>query len=165
MINGVHERLLEAIRLRMRADVTVGVYLSGGIDSSATLGMATTLTNKPINTYSIAFKDHPSFDEQDLAVRTNEYHHGKTNPYVIELTQNQLADYIDDTTYHYEYPLTQISPVGKYLLSKVVHDNHGKVVLTGEGSDEIFSGYVFLNRKVNCFTLSCPLFQLSCPIK
>lgn len=142
MIEGVRERLLEAIRLRMRADVTVGVYLSGGIDSSAVLGMATQFTNKPINTYSIAFKDHHYFDEQSLFAGTNEYLRGKTTPYVLELTHNELADHIEDCTYHYEYPLVQLSPVGKFLLSKLVNDNQGKVVLTGEGSDEIFAGYV-----------------------
>jgi len=62
---------------------------------------------------------------------------------MIELTHNQLADHIDDCVYHYEYPLIQLSPVGKFLLSKLVNDNKGKVVLTGEGSDEIFAGYVY----------------------
>jgi asparagine synthase (glutamine-hydrolysing) len=144
MIEGVRERLLESIRLRMRADVTVGVYLSGGLDSSVVLGMATKFTNKPINTYSIAFKDHQDFDEQNQCIRTNEYFNEKTNPYIIELTHNELADHIDDCIYHYEYPLVQLSPVGKFLLSKLVNDNQGKVVLTGEGSDEIFAGYISL---------------------
>lgn len=143
MIDGVRERLLEAVRLRMRADVTIGIYLSGGLDSSVILGMATQFTNKPINTYSISFKDHHYFDEQNLCIRTNEYLGEKTRPYMIELTHNQLADHIDDCVYHYEYPLIQLSPVGKFLLSKLVNDNKGKVVLTGEGSDEIFAGYVY----------------------
>ena len=143
MIDGVRERLLEAVRLRMRADVTVGVYLSGGLDSSVVLGMATLFTDKPINTYSISFTDHHHFDEQDLCISTNEYHGNKTRPHIVELTHNQLADHIDNCIYHYEYPLVQLSPVGKFLLSKLVNDNQGKVVLTGEGSDEIFSGYVY----------------------
>ncbi|CAF0723281.1 unnamed protein product [Rotaria sp. Silwood1] len=146
MIDGVHQRLLEAVRLRMRADVTVGVYLSGGLDSSVLLGMATTFTNKPINTYSISFKDHHYFNEQSLCIRTNEFLREKTKPYIIELTHNELADYIDDCIYHYEYPLVQLSPVGKFLLSKLVNDNKGKVVLTGEGSDEIFAGYSFFRQ-------------------
>lgn len=142
MIEGVRERLLEAIRLRMRADVTVGVYLSGGLDSSVVLGMATQFTDKPINTYSISFKDHHHFDEQSLCVRTGEYLGEKINPYMIELTHHELADHISDCVYHYEYPLVQLSPVGKFILSKLVQQNQGKVVLTGEGSDEIFAGYV-----------------------
>lgn len=144
MIEGVRERLLEAVRLRMRADVTVGVYLSGGLDSSVVLGMATKFTDKPINTYSISFKDHQDFDEQSLCIGTGKYLGEKINPYMIELTHHELADNISDCVYHYEYPLVQLSPVGKFILSKLVQDNQGKVVLTGEGSDEIFAGYVSL---------------------
>ena len=158
MIEGVRERLLESIRLRMRADVTVGVYLSGGLDSSTVLGMATKFTSKPINTYSIAFKDHPDFDEQSLCLGTNQYFHEKTNPYIMELTHSELADHIDDCIYHYEYPLVQLSPVGKFLLSKLVNDNQGKVVLTGEGSDEIFTGSV--SFVIDRSRLKLFLFQL-----
>ena len=141
MISGVRERLFEAVRLRMRADVKVGVYLSGGLDSSAILGMATNFTDQPIDTYSISFKDDPYFDEQSLCIGTNAYlGETKTRPHIIELTHNQLADHLDDCIYHYEHPLLYSCAVGKFLLSKVVNENGGKVVLTGEGSDEIFSG-------------------------
>ncbi|UJR11139.1 hypothetical protein I4U23_015320 [Adineta vaga] len=142
MIDGVQEQLLDAIRLRMRADVKVGVYLSGGLDSSTLLGMATTFTDQSIDTYSIAFKDHPDFDEQSLCLGTNK-HLGinKTTPHIFEITHDQLAENIDECVYHSEYPLTLISGVAKYILSKAVRANNGKVVLTGEGSDEIFSGY------------------------
>jgi asparagine synthase (glutamine-hydrolysing) len=143
MIDGVRERLLEAIRLRMRADVKIGVYLSGGLDSSTLLGMATTLTNKSIDTYSIAFKDHAYFDEQSLCIGTNKFlGENRTTPHILETTHDQLAEHFEDCVYHSEYPLMHISGVGKYILSKLVQDNNGKVVLTGEGSDEIFSGYV-----------------------
>lgn len=141
MIEGVRERIMEAVRLRMRADVKVGVYLSGGLDSSTVLGLATTMTDQPIDTYSIAFKDHGDFDEQSMCVNTNAYHgEKKVRPHIIELTHNQLADHIDDCIYYYEHPLRQTSPIGKFILSKAVNKNKGKVVLTGEGSDEIFSG-------------------------
>ena len=124
MVEGVRQRLLEAVRLRMRADVKIGVYLSGGLDSSTTLGMATTLT-----------------DLLDLLQRP------------CLLTQG-----FEQCVYHYEYPLATMSGVGKYLLSKTVRENHGKVVLTGEGSDEIFSGWatktLFLHQiSTNTFLL------------
>ena len=140
MVQDVRERLVEAIRLRMRADVKVGVYLSGGLDSSAVLGIASTMTEKPIDTYSIAFKDHGDFDEQHLCVNTNRYLGERVRPHILELTHNELADHINDCIYYYEQPIQQTSPIGKFLLSKMVNDNQGKVVLTGEGSDEIFSG-------------------------
>ena len=141
MISGVRERLLEAIRLRMRADVKVGVYLSGGLDSSAVLGMATSFTDQPIDTYSISFKGDPYFDEKSLCDSTNAYlGPTKTRPHMIELTHHELADHLEDCIYHYEQPLMHSSAVGKFLLSKLVNQNGGKVVLTGEGSDEIFSG-------------------------
>jgi asparagine synthase (glutamine-hydrolysing) len=101
MIDGVHERLLEAVRLRMKANVTVCAYLSGGLDSSVVLEMATKFTNKPVNTYSISFEYHHSFDEQSLCLRTNEYFGEKTKPHIIELTHHELADHIDDCVYHY----------------------------------------------------------------
>ncbi|UJR12469.1 hypothetical protein I4U23_016645 [Adineta vaga] len=147
MIDGVREHLFNAVRLRMRADVKVGIYLSGGIDSSVILGMATTLTDKPIDTYSIAFKDHPFFDEQKLCMDTNRFlGPNKTTPHILEITHEQLAENFEDCVYHYENPLAATSPVGKYMLSKLVRNNNGKVVLTGEGSDEIFSGYVFFRN-------------------
>jgi asparagine synthetase B (glutamine-hydrolysing) len=65
-------------------------------------------------------------------VRTNEYLGEKTKPYVIELTHNELADHIDNCIYHYEYPLVELSPVGKFLLSKLVKNNKGKVVLIND---------------------------------
>ncbi|UJR11568.1 hypothetical protein I4U23_015748 [Adineta vaga] len=142
MIDGVREHLINAIRLRMRADVKVGIFLSGGLDSSTVLGIATTLTDQSIDTYSIAFKEHNEFNEQNLCIETNK-HFGsnKTTPHIVEITHDQLAEYFDDFVCQYEYPLMATSPVGKYILSKKVQENHGKVVLTGEGSDEIFSGY------------------------
>ena len=140
MIEGVRERLVEAVRLRMRADVKVGVYLSGGLDSSTVLGVASTMTEKPIDTYSIAFKDHGDFNEQQLCVNTNRYLGERVRPHILELTHNELADHIDDCVYYFELPLRQTSSIGKFLLSKTVRDNQGKVVLTGEGSDEIFAG-------------------------
>ena len=150
MIDGVREHLLTAIRLRMRADVKVGVYLSGGLDSSTLLGMATTFTDKPIDTYSIAFKDHAYFNEQSFCIGTNKFlGPTKTTPHILEITHDQLAQHFEECVFHYEYPLMASGVVAKYILSKVVRDNNGKVVLTGEGSDEIFSGYVNLNFLIN----------------
>lgn len=141
IIENVRKHLIEAVQLRMRADVKVGVYLSGGLDSSTILGIASGLTDKPIDTYSVAFKDHPHFDEQDIIERTNQ-HWGsnRISPHILQLTQNQLADHIDDCIFHYEYPLRYISSVAKLLLSRSIRENDGKVVLSGEGSDEIFAG-------------------------
>ncbi|ORX62277.1 glutamine-hydrolyzing asparagine synthase, partial [Hesseltinella vesiculosa] len=146
MIQGVHDRLVESVRLRLRADVPLGVYLSGGIDSSAVAGVATKLLQEKnpdakIDTFSISFKDSGEYDEGDIAERTAA--HIGANFHKLSLTQDDLVDSFAETVYHCEQPVPNMNAVGKFLLSKFVRDLGFKVVMTGEGSDEHFIGYNF----------------------
>lgn len=151
MVLGVRERLLESIRLRLRADVPVGIYLSGGIDSSAIAGMVNHLVKERgeklgiqdaterISCFSIAFDEESGFDESSIASRTAAWlgvRHVKKH-----MDEEALAERFEDATYHCEHHNHDLNFVGKYTLSEVPREYDCKVVLTGEGADEQFAGY------------------------
>lgn len=151
MILGVRDRLLKSIQLRLRADVPVGIYLSGGIDSSAIAGVVSHLVKEQgvklgiqgaterISCFSISFDKDSGFDESDIAGRTAEWlgvKHVKKH-----MDEQGLAERFEDATYHCEHHNHDLNFVGKYALSEVPHENDCKVVLTGEGADEQFAGY------------------------
>ena len=146
MIAGVRSRLIEAVRLRLRADVPVAVYLSGGIDSSAILGIATNILretdpNAKMNAFTISFVDAKDLDEGDIAERTAA--HCEANFKKLCLREADLSAAFDDAIWHCEAPTRSLAFVARFLLSRLVHDEGFKVVLTGEGADEHFAGYSF----------------------
>ncbi|KAL9084487.1 MAG: hypothetical protein Q9159_005183 [Coniocarpon cinnabarinum] len=151
MIAGVREHLLNAIRVRLRADVPVGIYLSGGIDSSVIAGMVTHLVNqqgeqmgseganKRVQCFSIAFDEESGYDESSIAERTAKFldvNHTKKH-----MNEEELAKRFEDATWHCEHHNPDLNFVGKFALSEEPRAKGWKVVLTGEGSDEIFGGY------------------------
>ncbi|KAF2826988.1 glutamine-hydrolyzing asparagine synthase [Ophiobolus disseminans] len=150
MIQGVRDRLFEAIRDRLRADVPIGVFLSGGVDSSAIAGMVTHLMktegtslgtappSERINCFSVKFigEEH---DEEPIARRTAEWLGVKMHH--VEMTEEKFAANIEDAVWHNEVAVKDLGTVGKYMLSRLTHDRGIKVVLTGEGADEHFGGY------------------------
>jgi len=151
MIEGVRAHMLDAIRLRLRADVPVGVYLSGGIDSSVIAGMIAHLAKEEgvslgsgdakdrISAFSIAFDEDSGFDESSIADRTAQWLGVK---YIKKLmNEDELAKRFEDATWHAEHHNPDLNFVGKYALSEVPRENGFKVVLTGEGADENFGGY------------------------
>ncbi|CAF1022156.1 unnamed protein product [Rotaria sp. Silwood1] len=147
MISGVRNRLIEAVRLRLRADVPVAVYLSGGIDSSAILGIATSILretdpNARMTAFTISFVDGKDLDEGDIAERTAAY--CQANFKKLSVCEADLSAAFDDVIWHCEAPAVNLNVVAKFLLSEMVHNEGFKVVLTGEGADEHFAGYSFL---------------------
>jgi asparagine synthase (glutamine-hydrolysing) len=135
--------LNEAIRLRLRADVPVGCYLSGGLDSSAVLGIAATHTSTPLQAFTISF-DQAAYDEKTIAQSTAAY--TGTNIQLIPVSQSDFAKHFADTVWHGEMLCINTHTVAKYLLSKAARDAGYKVVLTGEGADEIFGGYAHFRQ-------------------
>jgi asparagine synthase (glutamine-hydrolysing) len=129
----------QAVRLRMRADVPVGCYLSGGLDSCATLGFAARNSSKPIQAFTLTF-DQAAYDEgeiaREMAARAGAKFHA------IPIRQSDLADHFEDAIWHSETLFSNGHGISKFLLSRAVRDAGYKVVYTGEGSDEIFGGYV-----------------------
>ncbi|CAF0868323.1 unnamed protein product [Rotaria sordida] len=147
MITGVRNRLVEAVRLRLRADVPVGIYLSGGIDSSSLLRIATNILretnpNAKMAAFTISFVNGKHLDEGDIAERTVAY--CGANFYKLCVRETDLSAAFDDCVWHCEAPITNLNSVSKFLLSQFVHNQGFKVVLTGEGADEHFAGYSFL---------------------
>ncbi|MGH7893229.1 MAG: asparagine synthase (glutamine-hydrolyzing) [Candidatus Binatia bacterium] len=135
--------LLEATRLRLRADVPVGCYLSGGLDSCTLLGMAMQLRSDPIEAFTIAFEEGP-FDEGPVAEEMARHAGARFHPF--RMPEDMLADHFADAVWQCETITFNAGPVAKYLLSEKVRDFGFKVVLTGEGSDEIFGGYPHFRR-------------------
>jgi asparagine synthase (glutamine-hydrolysing) len=138
-IEQVRHSLNESVRLRLRADVPVGCHLSGGIDSSAILGIAATHTTKPITAFTLAF-DHEDYNEEAFAREA--VAKAGANHQVIPITQSDLAEHFADAIWHCEMVCINAGAAAKYLLSRAVQNAGYKVVLTGEGADEIFGGYV-----------------------
>jgi asparagine synthase (glutamine-hydrolysing) len=129
----------EAVRLRMRADVPVGCYLSGGLDSCAVLGFAARLSSSPIQAFTLTF-DQAAYDEGEIAREMATRAGANFHP--IPIKQFDIADNFADAIWHSETLFSNGHGVSKYLLSRAVRDAGYKVVYTGEGSDEIFGGYV-----------------------
>jgi asparagine synthase (glutamine-hydrolysing) len=137
------EAFEESVRIRLRADVPVGVYLSGGLDSCAVLGMAARHHPEPIKAFTLTFED-VAYDEgpiaREMAARTGAEFHA------IPIGQRDLADAFTDAITQAETTCVNAHGVAKYLLSRAVRDAGYKVVLTGEGSDEILGGYPHFRR-------------------
>jgi len=130
--------LIDSVRLRLRSDVPVGVYLSGGIDSSIITSLIQKHSNFPLETFSISFSD-PEYDESrfQLAVAKafNTRHH------VINCSYEDIGKIFPDVIWHTETPILRTAPAPMFLLSKLVNNYGYKVVLTGEGADEFLAGY------------------------
>ena len=141
--------LIDACRIRLRADVPVGAYLSGGLDSSTIASIVRRYTANRLVTFSIAFSDQ-QFDESRFQREMAE--HLGTDHHVIEATHADIGRAFPDVIWHAEVPVTRTAPVPMFLLSKLVREQGFKVVLTGEGADEFLAGYdIFKEAKVRQF--------------
>ncbi len=132
------ELITDSVRIRLRSDVPVGAYLSGGIDSTFTSSLVKKKFNNLLNTFSVGFTDK-KFDEssyQNIAVRDL-----KTDHHDIFCTDADIGADFPSVIWHTETPILRTAPVPLFKLSKLVQDKKFKVVLTGEGADEVFAGY------------------------
>ena len=136
------EKLLTAIKRRLVADVPVGFYLSGGIDSSAVLALSSQLS-KNIHAFNISFHDSVH-DENVFAKEMASYIGIELSS--IKVSSQDLADNFSDVIFHREAPVFQTNGIAKYLLSKHVRNAGFKVVVTGEGADETLAGYPFFKE-------------------
>lgn len=141
--------LVDATRIRLRADVPVGAYLSGGLDSSTTAAIIRRHTQSRLDTFSIAFSD-PQFDESEFQ-RQMAKHLG-TEHRVVFATHAEIGGVFPELIWHTEVPILRTAPAPMFLLSKLVRAHGYKVVLTGEGADEFLAGYdIFKEAKVRRF--------------
>jgi len=146
---GLREQLVRATRLRMRADVPVAAYLSGGLDSSLTSAVIRQFTDTDLMTFSVRFEDR-EFDEgehQDAMVAALGTDHRS-----IEVARHDIARAFPEVIWHAETPILRTAPVPLHHLSGLVRDTGIKVVVTGEGADEVLGGYnIFKEDKVRRF--------------
>lgn len=150
----LRELMLDAIRLRLRADVPVGAYLSGGLDSSIITSLISGNFNNNLRTFSISFRDK-NFDE--TSYQREMIQHLSTDHSQIMISNEDIRENFPQVVWHCEKPLLRTAPVPMFLLSKLVRENRFKVVLTGEGADEIFGGYnIFKEAKVRHFWSKFP---------
>ena len=146
--------LLDAVAIRLRADVPVASYLSGGIDSAIITSLVKMYHDNDLITFSVGFSDQ-QYDErwyQELMVD-----HLKTDHRMIEVDYDMIANVLPEVIWFCEKPLLKTAPAPLYILSGLVRENGIKVVLTGEGADEVFGGYnIFKEDKIRRFWARYP---------
>jgi asparagine synthase (glutamine-hydrolysing) len=130
--------LTDAIKIRLRADVPVAAYLSGGLDSSTTTALIKKLSPDNLQTFSIGFED-AEFDETNFQQDASKYLN--TSHTAFTCTREDIGNYFPKVVWHAETALLRTAPVPMFCLSQKVRENNIKVVLTGEGADEMFAGY------------------------
>ncbi|KAJ7828764.1 putative asparagine synthase [Mycena olivaceomarginata] len=163
MISTVRDLLVESVRLRLRSDVPLAVYLSGGIDSSAVAGIATQLLREQdptakLTTFTLAYVDDPTTDESPLAARAAA--HIGADIHMVSATEATLVDVLEQSIWHSEQPNVTFHAAGKMLLSKAVHEAG---VLSGEGSDEILAATRFSRSTTSAMqTLLAKLWAYRC---
>ncbi|MGE0465654.1 MAG: asparagine synthase (glutamine-hydrolyzing) [Steroidobacteraceae bacterium] len=143
------ELLGDATQIRLRADVPVGAYLSGGLDSSSLVALLSRSIAKSLHTFSIGFDD-PGLDES--AHQRAVADHLQTRHHHFQCTTPDIAATFPDAIRHTENPVLRTAPAPMRLLSRSVRQAGLKVVLTGEGADEVLGGYdIFKEAKVRQF--------------
>lgn len=143
-IETIREKLIESVVLRLEADVPVGCYLSGGIDSCCILGLASGAQQSPVKAFTIAF-DNADYDESPIAKQMAESMYADHE--MIHLKAEDLyGENYERTVWHAERTFYNTLGVAKYLMSQRVHECGYKSVITGEGADELFGGYPSFKR-------------------
>ncbi|KAL4782710.1 nucleophile aminohydrolase [Aspergillus varians] len=155
----LRELLLESVQLRLRADAEIGIYLSGGLDSSAIAGMTAHLIKQgailgndasgdisKMSCYTIRFGKESGVDESDIAQRTADWIGVDLHP--VTMNEEEIASRFEDSVWYTEAPIPDVNGMGRIAVGELAHSHGKKVVLTGEGSDEHFGGYPDMLSKV-----------------
>ena len=150
----LREILDDAVRLQLRADVSVGAYASGGLDSAVVVALAARHTAAPLRTFSLAF---PSPDHDERAFQSALVRHHRTDHTELLCTDDDIAGAFARAIWHAEAPILRTAPTPLLLLSAAVRRAGLKVVLTGEGADEVFGGYdLFKEARIRRFWSRAP---------
>lgn len=153
----LHDLLVDATQIRLRADVPVGAYLSGGLDSSVITSLIHHHSKTPLRTFSIGFEE-TSLDESSFQRVMIE--HLKADHSSVLCANKDIGEQLPNTIWHTETAILRTAPVPMRRLSRLVREQGFKVVLTGEGSDEVLGGYdIFKETKIRRFWARQPQSQ------
>jgi len=131
--------LRESISKRMMSDVPFGVFLSGGVDSSANVALMSEQMSRPVETFTVGFSDAEYLNELEPARRISKQF--GTNHHEVIISEKEMHDFLPQMVFHQDEPIADPVCVPLYYVSKLARDSGTIVVQVGEGSDEIFSGY------------------------
>lgn len=144
MIQGVQDRLVDAVRQRLEADVAVGIYLDGSVSTSCVAGIANQIrkessSKENIKAFSLGIVGASGLNESAALKRTAEFCGAELE--TVQVSEKDLLDVFEESVWHTEQPHLDLRAVGRFILSKAVNDRGYKVVLTGEGAEEHFAGH------------------------
>jgi asparagine synthase (glutamine-hydrolysing) len=132
----IQERLLDSVKSHLVSDVPVGVFLSGGVDSSAVAATMASISDRPINTFSIGYKNK-RFDESSEAKRFADQIGARHKELILE---SDALSSLDEIAWYLDEPFGDASAIPTYMVSRLAA-KEVKVVLSGDGGDELFAGY------------------------
>ncbi|MDC6452821.1 asparagine synthase (glutamine-hydrolyzing) [Alphaproteobacteria bacterium] len=138
-IEGIRKRLTKAVKNRMMSDVPSGVLLSGGVDSSTIVAMLANFMDRPVETFTVGFKDHTHLNELQYADLVAKKF--KTNHHQILIDESDMIGYLNELIYYQDEPLADWVCIPLHFVSKLAKENGVTVIQVGEGADEQFSGY------------------------
>ena len=138
-VHGIRSRLERAVDRRMMSDVPFGVFLSGGIDSSTNVAMMTRLMDRPVDTFTVGFKDFQHLNELEYARQIQREF--KTNHHEILIDGKDMVGYLESLIHYQDEPIADWVCIPLYFVSKLTRSSGVTVIQVGEGSDEQFSGY------------------------
>lgn len=138
-VDGIRDRLRASVEKRMMSDVPMGVFLSGGVDSSTNVALMSEFSSRPVETFTIGFSDYKHLNEYDSANQIARQF--GTNHHEISINKKDMIDYLPKMIHSQDEPIADWVCIPLYFVSKLAHDNGMKVVQVGEGSDEQFCGY------------------------
>jgi len=154
LVREISETLMDSVKIRLRADVPVGTYLSGGLDSSALTETVKKNFNNELRSFGIRF-ENKDYDEGRFQNEMVDFL--KVNHSEIITSNDAIGANLENVLWHTEKPLLRTGPIPLYILSGLVNQSGYKVVLTGEGADEIFGGYdIFKEAKIRNFWAKDP---------
>lgn len=135
----LYNTLEKAVAYRMVADVPVGAFLSGGVDSSAIVALMSKFTSVPIKTYSVGFAGQPDYDEKSFARQISTAY--KTEHHEININAEDIANSLPKIIESFDEPMADATCIPIYFISKLAREKGTIVVQTGDGADELFAGY------------------------
>jgi asparagine synthase (glutamine-hydrolysing) len=154
----VRTLLKQSIKDRMMSDVPFGVFLSGGIDSSTNVALMAALMSRPVDTFSVGFRELERYNELGYARRiAKEF---RTNHHEIIIDDRDAFEFLPKLIYHQDEPIADPVCIPLYFVSKLARDNGTIVIQVGEGSDEQFAGYSWMRRELRFYHTAWKAYRL-----